>query len=132
LSVFVICGLLFSTLLSCNFVNEQVTDPRTVCEEVFEVVEEMPELIGGLAGLHSRLEYPEESEQRGVEGRVTVEFVVNKIGTTNDLKIIRGVDIETNKEALRLVKTSIFDPGRMNGEETCVQMQLPVLFKLQN
>jgi len=110
---------------ACNFQAQQTLQTDPSCKEVFNVVEEMPELIGGMSGIRDRLRYH-------TEGRVIVQFVVNKNGTPINLEIIESLRFEADQEALRLVSTSKFDPGRMNRKELCVRMSLPILFKLQN
>lgn len=116
ISVFVILYL-----NACNLQTQQTLQTDPSCKEVFDVVEEMPELIGGISGLKERLRYH-------TEGRVIVQFVVNKNGTPVNLEIIESLWFEADQEALRLVSTSKFDPGRMNRKQTCVKMQLSINF----
>ena len=52
--------------------------------EIFMIVEQMPELIGGLGSIQSKIKYPEIAKKAGVEGRVFVQFVVNTDGTVTD------------------------------------------------
>tara|TARA_R100000388_G_scaffold94999_1_gene85042 strand:+ start:23952 stop:24332 length:381 start_codon:yes stop_codon:yes gene_type:complete len=122
--------VLFVTLTSCSiFENEQ---DLAVCNKVFVVAEQMPDLKGSMANLQGKIEYPKEAKESGVEGRVTVQFVVDKFGDVRDAKVIRGIGAGADEEALRVVKTATFDPGEQDGEPVCVQYALSVNFRLEN
>ncbi|MEQ9092454.1 MAG: TonB family protein [Balneola sp.] len=103
-----------------------------VDKEVFIVVENMPELIGGQAGVQSKVEYPPTAKRAGIEGRVTVQFVVDKNGNVKNPKIIRGIGGGCDEEALRVVSQAKFKPGMQRGRNVEVEMSLPILFKLSN
>jgi periplasmic protein TonB len=101
-------------------------------EDFFTVVEQMPELIGGLAELQSRIEYPEQARRAGIEGRVYVQFIVNEDGRVEDPQVIRGIGGGADEEALRAVREAEFRPGMQRGRPVRVQYSLPVVFQLQN
>lgn len=101
-------------------------------EDFFVAVEEMPELIGGLAGLQARIKYPEMARRAGIEGRVIVQFIVNEDGTIENPRVIRGIGGGCDEEALKAVSQAKFNPGRQRGEPVRVQYSLPVFFKLQS
>ncbi len=101
-------------------------------EDFFVVVENMPELIGGLAALQKNIRYPEMARKAGIEGRVIVQFIVNEQGKVEDPRVIRGVGGGCDEEALRAVRKANFKPGRQRGKPVRVQYSLPVIFKLQN
>lgn len=101
-------------------------------EDFFVAVEEMPELIGGLAGLQAGIKYPERARRAGIEGRVIVQFIVNEDGTVENLRVIRGIGGGCDEEALKAVSQAKFRPGRQRGEPVRVQYSLPVIFKLQS
>ena len=103
--------------------------------EVFQVVEEMPEFPGGMGEcmkwLGQNIKYPAEAKEKGVEGRVVVQFVLEKEGTIVNAKIARGVDPELDAEALRVVNQSPkWKPGKQKGEAVRVKYTLPIKFKL--
>lgn len=100
-------------------------------QEVFIVVEDRPELIGGMAALQQAVEYPEFAKKAGIEGRVFVQFVVDEQGNVRDPKVTRGVHKLLNEEAIRAVKEQSFKPGKQRGQAVKVQMSLPVTFRLQ-
>lgn len=98
--------------------------------DYFVVVEEMPELIGGLSSIQSRIQYPETAKKAGIEGRVIVQFIVNEQGDVTNPEIIRGIGGGCDEEALSAVRQATFKPGKQDGEPVRVQFSLPVQFKL--
>lgn len=107
-------------------------DPKDDKEKVFEVVEHMPELIGGLASIQKEIEYPEMARRVGIEGRVYVQFIVNEQGEVEDPQVIRGIGGGADEEALRAIRKAKFKPGLQRGRPVRVQYSLPVVFKFQN
>ncbi len=101
-------------------------------EDFFVVVENMPELIGGMAALQKNIRYPEMARKAGIEGRVIVQFIVNEDGKVENPRVIRGIGGGCDEEALRAVSNALFKPGRQRGIPVRVQYSLPVIFKLQN
>ncbi len=99
-------------------------------ESYFLVVEEMPQLIGGLESLQKHIRYPDLAHRAGIEGRVIVQFIVNEQGRVEDPQIIRGIGGGCDEEALRAVSEARFKPGRQRGKAVRVQYSLPVIFKL--
>ena len=100
-------------------------------QEIFMVVENQPELIGGMNALRKTVDYPEFAKKAGIEGRVIVQFVVDEQGNVMNPKVTRGVHKLLNEEAIRAVKQQKFKPGKQRGKAVKVQMSLPVTFRLQ-
>ncbi len=98
--------------------------------ETFVIVEQMPELIGGLAGINERIVYPEIARRAGIEGRVIVQFLVEPDGSVSNPAVVRGIGAGCDEEALRVVRTATFKPGMQRGEPVRVKMSLPVTFDL--
>ena len=110
--------------------------PKEVKEEVFRSVEQMPQFPGGEAALmkylQSHINYPPMAAENNVQGRVVVQFVVDKTGKVGEVKVVRSVDKDLDKEAVRVCKSlPKFTPGRQNGQAVSVWYTLPVTFKLQ-
>ena len=99
--------------------------------EIFMIVEDMPELIGGLGSIQSKIKYPEIAKKAGVEGRVFVQFVVNTDGSVVDPVVVRGIGAGCDEEAVRAVSQAKFKPGRQRGKPVPVKMSLPITFKLK-
>ena len=104
---------------------------------LYEVVEQMPEFPGGgmaavLEYIQKNMQYPESAKKNGTQGRVTVQFVIDKEGNVTEPKVIRSVDKELDAEAIRLVKSMPkWKPGMQKGEVVAVKYTMPVLFKLE-
>ena len=102
----------------------------------FMIVEDMPSLLPndeeGIRNLAQQIRYPEIAKKAGVEGRVFVQFVVDEEGNVTEPKIMRGVGAGCDAEALRVVKTLKFKPGRQNGKAVPVKLSLPITFRLSN
>ena len=101
-------------------------------EKIFEVVEQMPELIGGMASIQNNIDYPEVARRAGIEGRVYVQFVVNERGDVEDPQVVRGIGGGADEEALRAVSQAKFRPGLQRGRPVSVRFTVPVVFRLQN
>ena len=104
--------------------------PLNEKEDYFLVVEEMPEIIGGLQSIMKEIRYPEEARKNGLEGRVFVQFIVNEQGDVESPKIVRGVGDILDDEALRVVENTKFKPGMQRGKPVRVQYSLPIMFRL--
>lgn len=98
--------------------------------EIFVIVEQMPELIGGLSSIQSKIRYPEIARKAGVEGRVIVQFVVNESGSVEDPVVVRGIGAGCDEEAIRAVLQAQFTPGKQRGQSVKVKMSLPITFRL--
>jgi len=110
--------------------------PKEVVQEVFRSVEQMPQFPGGetalMKYLQSHINYPPMAAENNVQGRVVVQFVVDKTGKVGEVKIVRSVDKDLDKEAARVCASlPKFTPGRQNGQAVSVWYTLPVTFKLQ-
>ena len=99
--------------------------------EIFVIVEQMPELIGGMASIQTKVKYPEIARKAGVEGRVFLQFVVNEQGNVQDVKVTRGIGAGCDEEAVRVVEQAKFTPGKQRGKAVPVRMSLPITFKLK-
>ena len=118
-------------------------------KEVFKVVEEMPRFPGCeneatkaakekcaqeamMRYLYSNIMYPKEAREKGVEGLVIVQFIVEKEGSISNVKTIRGIGAGCDEESVRVVDSMPdFIPGKQRGKAVAVQYNLPVKFKLE-
>ena len=96
---------------------------------VFLAVEEMPELIGGIKGLLSKIKYPELAKRQGVEGKVLVQAIVDETGKVISANTIKGIGAGCDEVALDAVLNSKFNPGKQRGKNVKVQMTIPIVFK---
>lgn len=104
--------------------------------EVFFIVENMPEFPGGELALRkfiaNAIKYPVIAQENGIQGKVYVNFVVDKDGSVTQARIARGVDPSLDKEALRVVNTlPKWKPGMQRGKPVKVSYTVPISFVLQ-
>lgn len=110
--------------------------PQMVSDQVFTVVEVMPEYPGGqgelLKFLAKNIKYPVIAQENGIQGRVTASFIVEKDGSIRDIEVIRGVDPSLDKEAIRVLSgMPDWTPGKQRGQDVAVKYTVPVTFRLQ-
>jgi len=120
--------------------KEEIAQPEPPKHEeenkVFDVVEQMPSFPGGMGALMSwlsqNMKYPPIAAENGVQGRVIVQFVVEKDGSITDVRVAKSVDPSLDKEAARVVKAMPhWIHGKQNGSAVRVKYTVPVTFKLQ-
>lgn len=119
-----------------KYVPVAVEEEEPEEQTIFEVVENMPDFPGGQAALMQYLakniKYPTIAQENGTQGRVIVQFVVNKDGSIVDAKVVRSVDPYLDKEALRVINTMPkWKPGMQRGKPVRVKFTVPVMFRLQ-
>ena len=103
--------------------------------KIFTVVEQQPEFQGGYEAMmnfiQKNMRYPASARRMGVDGTVYVSFVVSKDGTISEVKTIRGISADCDKEAMRVVSMMPpWRPGKQNGKPVFVRFVLPIKFKL--
>ena len=103
---------------------------------IYDMVEQMPQFPGGTEKLNEYLsthvQYPEEAQEKGIQGRVVVGFVVNRDGSISDAKVARSVDPSLDNEALRVINSMpCWIPGQVGGKNVRVRYTLPLSFRLQ-
>lgn len=104
--------------------------------QVFFIVEEMPEFPGGEAALRrfiaNAIKYPQIAQENGIQGRVYIQFVVDRDGSVTQASVARGVDSSLDKEALRVVNSlPKWKPGMQRGKPVKVSYTVPINFQLQ-
>ena len=115
-------------------VQEEVVEEEAI---PFQLVEEKPSFMGGDANqfsawVNKRLVYPEIAKENGVQGRVTLQFTVEKDGSVTKVKVLRGVDPSLDKEAVRVVSMSPkWKPGKQRDRAVPVTYTVPVYFQLR-
>lgn len=115
---------------SCRIEKE---DPE---EAVYDIVDNMPDFPGGQAALMKYLakniKYPPLAQERDIQGRVIVQFIVNKNGKVSDARVVRGVDRHLNIEAVRVINSMPdWKPGIQHGKPVRVRLTIPVIFRLR-
>ena len=103
--------------------------------KVYEIVEDMPTFPGGVTELMNYLSknthYPAATKRDGIQGRVVVSFIVEPDGSISNVKLVRSVDANLDREALRVVsEMPNWTPGKQGGNKVRVRYSLPIAFRL--
>ena len=106
-------------------------------DQIFQVVEEDAKFPGGnnelMKYLQKNIKYPSICQEQGIQGRVIVQFVVEKDGSITDVQVIKAINPYLDKEAVRVVSTMPkWSPGKQRGKPVRVRFTLPVTFRLSN
>ena len=127
----------FKAVTEAVVVKEPEPEVKPKEEEIFVAVEQPASFPGGDAAmmkwLSNNVRYPESAQQNDIQGRVIVKFVVEKDGSIGQATILKGVDKDLDREAIRVVKKMPkWQPGKNNGVAVRSYFNLPVVFRLQN
>lgn len=127
--------LLLSAILLTNMAFCQEEKKVSGDEPVFVVVEEQAEFPGGLDSMYAyiqkNLKYPELAKEKGIEGRVFVQFVIEKDGSISNVKILRGIGGGCEEAAVEMIKNMPkWKPGKQRGKPVRFQFVLPIKFEL--
>ena len=121
-----------------DYVAESTYVEEEIEEEVpFAIVEHKPKFQGGdqndfTKWVFNNIVYPEIAKENGVQGRVILQFTVDKDGSVKNVKVLRGVDSSLDKEAVRVVSSSPkWEPGRQRDKPAQVTFVFPVIFPLR-
>ncbi|MCP4459863.1 MAG: energy transducer TonB [Cytophagales bacterium] len=109
--------------------------PEEEAEEIFIIVEDQPEFPGGIQAFYKfvseKLRYPASARRMGIQGRVYIEFTVDKTGSLGNIHVVKGIGSGCDKEAVRVLKlVPKFNPGKQRGKPVNVRMVVPIIFKL--
>ncbi len=127
--------LLLDPEIDINIVVEIEETSEPIVETIFDVVEEMPEFIGGIEKLYeylgNNINYPEQAKDFSIQGKVFVQFVVWKDGTIKDVKVVKGAHKLLDKEALRvIINMPDWKPGKQRGKNVNARFTLPIKFRI--
>jgi periplasmic protein TonB len=112
-----------------------VEEPKEEVDEIFTVVEETATPKGGMQAFYEyvgkKLKYPAQARRMGTEGKVFVQFVINRDGSISDVVAIKGIGAGCDEEAIRIIQASpSWTPGKQRGKAVKQRMVLPITFKL--
>jgi protein TonB len=114
---------------------QPVEEPKEEVDEIFTVVEESATPKGGMQAFYEyvgkKLKYPAQARRMGTEGKVFVQFVINKDGSISDVVAIKGIGAGCDEEAVRIIQSAPpWTPGKQRGKPVKQRMVLPITFKL--
>lgn len=98
--------------------------------EIFVAVEEMPEMLGGIARLYELLRYPEMARRANMEGRVIVEVIIERDGRPSNPTVIRSAGPMLDQAAIEAISQLVFRPGKQRNQPVRVRYAIPVTFRL--
>ena len=127
--------LIVSNEVDIDIIIEVENEPEPIVETIFDIVEEMPEFIGGVEKLYeylgNNINYPAQAKDFSIQGKVFVQFVVWKDGTIRDVKVVKGTHKLLDKEALRVItKMPAWKPGKQRGKNVNARFTLPIKFRI--
>ncbi len=113
----------------------QAEEAKEETDEIFTVVEESAAPKGGMQAFYKfvgeKIKYPAQARRMGIEGKVYVEFVINKDGSLSDVRAIKGIGAGCDEEAVRIVQSApSWNPGKQRGKPVKQRYTLPISFKL--
>ncbi len=109
--------------------EEEEKEPEPA-DEIFVVVEQMPQMIGGWEALLADLVYPKLAQQAGLEGMVVVKVLIDETGKPSNAQVVKSVHEVLDKAAIEAVLKQRFEPGRQRNRAVRVEMAIPVRFQL--
>ncbi len=123
--------------VSVESTKTDVSDNGGTSDIIYDEVDEQPQFPDGLQGLmrfiSENLKYPEAAQQSDIQGKVVVRFVVSTDGSIRDVKVLKGVHPDLDKEAMRVVyRLPKFKPAMLNGQPVSTYYTLPLNFRLNN
>ncbi|MBS1680990.1 MAG: TonB family protein [Bacteroidetes bacterium] len=132
----IISSAMLLTLLFAFISCEEVRSQKDISQndEAYAFVEEPAEPIGGMDGLREyiakNLIYPATAKQNRIEGKVNVQFIINKDGRVSDVSVTKGISLECDEAAVRVVANTKWKPGKQDGRAVRQKFTMPIYFKL--
>ena len=124
-------------LIVCTHVSfaDNIQQDTTKKEMVYDMPEHMPQFPGGADAMeqfiNDNITYPPEATAKRIQGKVYVQFIVEKDGSLSDINIRRGAHELLNEEAIRVIKLMPkWKPGSMRGKTVRVRYTIPITFGL--
>lgn len=124
----------FSDLPDNNGDEMIIGDTKT--EEIFTVVEQMPEFPGGESAMYDfldkNMQYPNIAKEQSIQGKVWIGFIVDKLGNVTNVEVLRGIGGGCDEEAIRVINMMPrWNPGKQSGKVVQVKFRFPINFSLK-
>ena len=128
--------LLFTAAFSMAYAQQPASNNTTDDDVIFSIVENEPEYPGGDEALYKfigkNIVYPKSAREKGIQGTVIVEFVIEKDGKLSNIKVVRSADPALDAEAVRVIsKMPKWKPGTQRGKKVRSTFRLPINFQLK-
>lgn len=126
---FVLTAVFFSLLFL--IVSRSQSKPILPGEEEYLTnIEKNPVPIGGIEAIMKKIRYPEMAQKTKTEGKVYLMIFVNEGGSVDEVKVIKGIGMGCDDEAVKIIKTAKFTPGVDKGLPVKAKMSLAISFAL--
>jgi len=117
-----------------DIILEEAPEEEDV-DQIFTIVEQQAEFKGGMKKFYEyvgkKMKYPSQARRMGIEGKVFVQFVVERDGSITDVQAIRGIGAGCDEEAMKVIRESPkWNPGKQRGRAVRVRMVIPITFML--
>lgn len=96
------------------------------------VKDDQPEIVGGMGALYLRINYPPEAREKGIEGRLTLQFTITREGDVQNIDVTDSLHPLCDSAAVRALKSVKFRPAIRNGDPIPIRMSLPIRFELRS
>jgi protein TonB len=131
----IVCAFVITTTTHNGFAENGSWNSSAISPDdsskVYDVVDEMPEIVGGYPALFKEIEYPAVAMANNVEGRVFIQFTVDENGNVLNPKILKDIGSGCGDAAIAALRKVEFKPGKLNGKPVKVNFAMPVNFKIQ-
>ncbi|VAX28047.1 Ferric siderophore transport system, periplasmic binding protein TonB [hydrothermal vent metagenome] len=132
--------VLFSFILHFNLICQEPVNSSSQLKNAtlnnFTTItdgnEKAPVLIGGISSLQSKIIYPKEAKAKNIEGKVFIKCKITTEGLVEEIKVVKGLGFGCDEEAIRVVKSSRWIPGKINNRPVEIDVTIPLIFKLEN
>ncbi|WP_138430802.1 energy transducer TonB [Fodinibius saliphilus] len=126
-------GITIILVIGLFFVGSLATPSTANAQDdkVYTVVDQMPEIKGGLPALYKKIEYPKEARRKGISGRVYLQVIVDENGDVQEPKVLKGIGGGCGEAAIDAIKDVKFTPGKQGGSAVKVKYSLPVTFRIE-
>jgi len=117
-------------LLRFSYAMEAASLPLQGEDPYLAFADTMPEPIGGMQAIYAKIKYPDFARISGIEGKVYALAFINESGGVDEVKIIKGLEDNCNKEVINAVLKSKFTPGILAGKPAKVKLTIRIEFRL--
>ncbi len=134
LSVLLMCGVVaaphnMASNADYKHLEISITDDST---KVYNMVDQMPQIIGGIGEVYKNISYPKTALNNRTEGKVYIQFVVDEHGKVINPRVLKDIGDDCGNAAIAALEKVNFTPGLLDGEPVAVSYTLPVIFKMGN
>ena len=133
--IIIIFSFFLQSHLTCHKSVEPLTQQKNITEsdsiKNLKGNEKMPEIIGGISTLQSKIEYPQKAKENKIEGKVYIKCKITSEGKVEEIKVVKGLGFGCDEEAIRVVKDSKWKPGEIDNKPVDMYVSIPIIFEFK-